>query len=172
MRTVPAQLWIGDDWSWSASFPDTPAPTWTLTYHFENAGYSAGLAASAAGTEFAFAAAAAVTALFKAGSYHYSARLTNGSLAKTLEEGWVDVLTNASASGSKDWRSPEQVALDNIREFIADPNSIRAASYSIQGRSLARIPFHELLDIRDRLQRDVEGQRNGSRRILVRANRG
>jgi len=93
----------------------------------------------------------------------------------TVAEGLCTVAP--SLAQGIDARSPARRALDAVKEYLANPQSIAVASYTIRGRSLAQYSLPELWQHHDRLVQEVareEARRTGKGpggRIFVRFGR-
>ena len=173
---LPSELIAGDTWSWSRSFADYPAPTWTATVYFENADGTFSAAATPAGSDHVFSFAAPDTGGKRAGRYRWSVRVASGDEAYTVESGWVDVLINPEASGNSDHRSWARRTLDAVEAFLEGNASTAQQSVSIAGRTLSRWSLAELTQWRDRLRQEIRteeqsGTSGAGRSIKVRFGR-
>jgi hypothetical protein len=174
--TVPSNLVAGDTWEWTHDLSDYPAGTWTLTYYLTKAGVSVPVVATADGTTHEVSVPAATTATYGAGSYRWTARVTSGSDAFTVEDGWVAVAANPATS-TADPRSDARQMLDAITCFLKGNASTAQASMTINGRSISRWPLAELTQWRDKLRGEVRAEEQGEsaglgRDIKVRFSRG
>jgi|SRR5882672_121582 len=177
---VPKTLIAGDTWRWTRDLSGSyPAPTWTVTYHFEKEGASFKADAVASGSSHAISIAATTTAGYKPGRYHWMARATDGSVSETVagEEGWVDVKPDPAAAGSTDWRSDARKMLDALNATMIGKASSDQLAMTIQGRSLSRFSPLELRQWRDELKREVANEEKGDGPgsigpLKVRLNRG
>jgi hypothetical protein len=180
-ENVPAELIAGDLWSWVRTLSDYPAPTWTLTYYFENSGRSFSVIATTSGTGFAASATAATTTSYAPGRYRWRARVTNGAEAYTVESGWLVVRANPAAAGTYDARSHVRKVLDAIEATIEGRASNDQLSMSIAGRSISRTPMTELVTLREKYLAFVADEENAEdvaaglgskKRVFVRMSRG
>lgn len=174
--TVPSTLVAGDTWEWTRDLSDYPAGTWTLTYYFAKDGKQFSAAATADGTTHSVSVAAATTAVYPAGRYQWQARVTAAGESFTVESGWVQVQANPATS-TADPRSWARRTLDAVECFLEGNASTAQQSMTVQGRSLARWPLAELLQLRDKLRQEVRTEEQGSaaglgRNIKVRFGRG
>ena len=153
--TEPAQIIAGDSARWMRSLADYPAPTWTLTYTLIGESYKSTFSASASGTDHAIHLLPAITSAWAAGEYALRARVSDGTDAYTIGESRVQVMPSYSATASGDMRSAARRGLAAIEAYLADPDRIASAEYTIAGRSLRRYPLDELWRHRDRLRAEV-----------------
>jgi hypothetical protein len=104
----------------------------------------------ASGTDQRFTVAAAVTALWAAGTYTWTLKVS-GTSTQAVQTGLITVLTNpATATATTDDRSHARKALDLIEAAIENrlPNGLE--SYNIAGRDIRKISLLDLLKLKDR----------------------
>ena len=176
----PKELRAGDTWAWRREdLTDFPAPTWTLTYQLkrEGLGGNASIVASASGANHAVSVAKAVTAAYASGTWQWQAYADDGTSRYMVDSGTITVLPDFAVAGNLDNRSHVKKTLDAIEAVIEGRATSDQQQYSIQGRSLTRIPIEELLVFRDKYKREynleiqAESFRNGlggKNRIVVR----
>lgn len=155
LDSLPSELIAGDTWSWSRSFADYPAPTWTATVYFENAAGAFESIASASGSDHAFSISAATTSGRKAGRYRWSVRVTDGTTVATIDSGWVEVRTNPAAAGTSDPRSDARKTLDALNALLLGKATTAQQSYSLNGRAASSYSLTELREFRDQLREEV-----------------
>lgn len=176
---VPAALVAGDTWTWKRSLDDYPAGTYTAAWHFDSGLERFTVSASADGTAHAGSVAAATTAGYAPGKYRWALVVTkvSDSSRTTVEQGLLEVSIDPAATGSADRRSHARKVLDAIEAVLENRASVDQASYSINGRSLARTPIADLLKLRDTYKAEVSAEEAGERiklglggakRVLVR----
>lgn len=161
--SIPAQLTAGDTWAWTRSFADYPAPTWVATVYFVKADGSFEASASASGSDHAFSIPAATTAGYAAGRYKWTVRVSDGTDAHVIEEGWVDVLADPASSGNYDPRSRARRLLDAVQATLENKATVDQQAMSLGGRSISRIPLPELLQWEDKLKAQVSAEEAGSK---------
>lgn len=152
---VPAQLFAGDTWEWTRDLADYPAGTWTSVAYFEKVDGNFSVAGVASGTTHTFTIAAATSAGYRSGNYRWRLVVTAAGVRTTAEEGYVEVLPDPAAAGNVDHRSTARVMLENVEAYLRDPGNLRAASYSLAGRSLSRWSRADLIAERSKLQAQV-----------------
>ena len=175
----PIELTVGDTWKWTRSCAELPPGTWTLAYHFKNATGTfsvSGGEITASGADFSVSVPAATTSGRAAGRYAWAAYASSGADRYLMAEGEVVLLPNFAAGGALETRTTARRMLDAIEAYLADPNNLAAARYSIGNRSLDRWPLTDLMDLRSRLRFETmseSGAAGGidSRRTFVRFRR-
>jgi hypothetical protein len=176
---VPKQLVAGDTWRWTRSFDDYPAPTWTVTYYFENKAKQFSSAATADGTSQAVSIGATTSAGYPAGNYRWYARAVSGVIEETIadENGYLEVLPNPATVGARDLRTFAQRALEAVESAIEGKASSAQLSFSIGTRTVASYTIAELWQLRKDLQQEVRTQQAGAaaglgRKLQIRVGRG
>lgn len=86
------------------------------------------------------------------GSYQYQQYFTKSGDRFTVETGFIEVLANFTDSATLDSRSHVKKTLDSIYAVIEKSASKDQLSYSIEGRSLSRRSYTELLELKDRYE--------------------
>lgn len=165
---VPDKLIAGDTWSWQREYSDYPSSTWAATVYFENAAGTFLQAATPAGAGYLFTIAASETASKRAGRYKWSVRVTYLGQAYTVEEGWVEVVTNPAAAGMHDPRSDARKMLDAVNATLLGRATTDQLQMQLNGRSIQRIPLPELRQFRDQLRQEVKTEERGDRAGLGR----
>lgn len=149
-------------------FPATAG--WTLRFAIvprTSGGARYDLVSTPAGEKHRTVVASATTAEWAPGEYSTFAYVENGSGERHDASGLIytegaptslltRILPNPRTVTSYDGRTPERIALDNVRAWLA--GDIRVKGYTIGSRSIEKIPPGELITIRDRLQADVARQ--------------
>lgn len=163
--SIPATLTAGD--SLSLSIPSqghTVAEGWALTLVLipaASAGARYSASTSTADPDDASAhllsVATATTAAWVAGAYSWVLQASKTGERVTLATGSTTVRPDPAAvsTAAMDLRSTARQALDAVDAYLADPNNLKAASYSIAGRNLSRHSMADLLALRSRLQAEV-----------------
>ena len=105
---------------------------------------------------FYFSASSATTSEWTAGTYYWQveARRLSDDERAFLYRGVVEVRSDMDEN-AVDPRSNARRALDNINAVLENRVTKDVASYSIAGRSVTKIPFNELLDLRDYYRKEV-----------------
>lgn len=162
---VPGSLIAGDAWAWRADgfLSAYPATDYSLAYHLApRAGGAAlvvpvkpdagGLLASVVNT---------ITATLPPGAWVWSLKVTRlaDAAAVTLATGGLTVFPNP-ASGA-DTRTQARRLLDAINAVLEKRAGRDVEAYTIEGRSLTKIPFEQLRATRARLLREVAAEESG-----------
>lgn len=173
--SVPDQFSAGDTWRWTKSFADYAAPTWTITYYFENDKKAFSIAGVGTGTSHAFSIAAATTAGYLPGRYRWFAKATDGTIVETIdgENGWIEILPNIAGTGQRDHRSFARRALDAVEATIEGKATTAQQSFSIASRTVSSYTLAELWQLKKDLEAQVRAEESGSkaglgRRIKIR----
>ena len=107
------------------------------------------ITASASGEDYLVEVASATTASYSTGVYRWQAYITRNSDSQrlTLDSGTWEVIANRDAS-TADPRSHARIMLEKIESILEGRAASDVNSYSINGRSLTKIPIPELLQFR------------------------
>ena len=165
--SIPTQLTAGD--SLSLSIPSqghTVALGWALTLLLVPVAGGARYSASTSTADPDNAAAhlltvaTTATALWLPGAYTWALQVSKTGERHTIASGQTAVLPDPAAvsTAAMDLRSSARQALDAINAYLLDANNLKAASYSIAGRSLNRHSMADLLVLRTRLQAEVAAE--------------
>ena len=152
----PSQIVAGDRIAWKRTDlgTDYNPTSYALTYsaRLEDGGTTEiAITASESSLDYIVEVAAATSAAYTVGVYHWQAYITRSSDSEriTVDNGTWEVLTNRDAA-TTDPRSHVEKVIDAIEAVIEGRASQDQAGYSIAGRSLSRTPIPELLVLRDR----------------------
>jgi len=107
------------------------------------------ITASASGDDYLVEIASATTASYTAGVYHWQAYITRDSDSQrlTVDTGTWEVVANRDAA-TTDPRSHARIMVEKIESVLEGRAAADVNSYSINGRSLTKIPIPELLQFR------------------------
>ena len=142
-------------WKKTGIEDDYPSASYSVAYQFTlngapTDGYT--VAGSVSSSEWIFEIPAATTAGFTPGIYQWNlyATRTSDSERVRLDSGSWEVVPNIRTDTSTDVQSHARKVLSAIEAVIEGRASQDQMSYSIAGRSLARMPIEDLLLFRDR----------------------
>jgi len=142
-------LVAGDRWKWTVALADYPADTWRLKYFFR--GKSAlDITSTASGADHLLDTLPANTIKLSPGSYNWQAvveKIADATERYELARGSIRILPDmqkATADSGDEFRSDNQIALDNIRKVLQGTASREEKSYEIAGRSLELRSYEEL----------------------------
>tara|TARA_B100000768_G_scaffold26878_2_gene25041 strand:- start:4642 stop:5226 length:585 start_codon:yes stop_codon:yes gene_type:complete len=151
----PAHIVAGDRIAWKRIDlgTDYPPADYSLTYSARlenNADSEIVITASEVGSEYIVELASTVSKNYRPGTYHWQAYITRTSdnARVTVDSGTFKVLNNRADSNA-DPRNHIRIVIDNIEAVIENRASKDQESYSIQGRSLARTPIADLIQLRN-----------------------
>ena len=174
ITATPSKLIAGDSISWLISLSDYPASSgWSLSYVLLNALGKVSISATASGNNHLVALTAAVTAAYVAGTYKYTAYVTKTTERYTVESGDIEILPNLAVKTTFDGRTYAETCLENIEAVIAGKATADNLKYMINGRSLDKYPWSELIKVRGFFRAEVKRERRaatgkGSNKILSR----
>ena len=107
------------------------------------------ITASASGTDYLVEVPSATTANYTAGTYLWQAYITRSSDSQrvTIDLGTWEVIANRDAA-TTDPRSHPKIMLEKIESILENRAGADVSSYSINGRSITKIPIIELMQFR------------------------
>jgi pectin methylesterase-like acyl-CoA thioesterase len=163
----PARIYAGETTAWTLSLAAYPASEWTLELAAANATHYFAVEASADDDDHLLSITAAVTATYTAGTYPYSITVKKGA-GETLERyriesGDLVVLPLIGGAAVQDTRSADERILDAIIATMEGRASTDQTSVSIDGTSISRMTWDELISARNEFQRRVSRRKNRSR---------
>jgi hypothetical protein len=150
LNDIPDDFRIGDTLTWTANITGYPPATWTAIYHFVKGGDQQTVTASELNGTHLFTINSDLG--FTAGVYSWSLSVTDGTDRHTLRRGRINALVDYGAEINEegyDDRSHVKIVLDALQAMIEGKASKDQASYSIAGRSLARMDVTVLREWRD-----------------------
>lgn len=169
--SIPSQLTAGD--SLRLSIPSqgyTVANGWALTLVLAPVAGGARVTASTSAADpenpgnHLLTVAATATADWPPVDYTWVLQASKTDERATLATGVTTVRPDpAVGTAAMDLRSTARKALDAINAYLADPNNLAAASYSIAGRDLSRWPRADLLAERSKWQAEVAREEDAAR---------
>lgn len=154
----PDLLVIGDRWTWRrpdlAATYDPSAYALTYEYHEDSGGggsHKFALTATETTDDYIIEIASATTAAYATGDFHWYAFITRSSDSERIavDNGYAKVELNF-ADTNADHRSHAKKVLDAIEAVLENRASQDQMSYSIAGRSLARMSIDDLMTFRNR----------------------
>ena len=176
----PMRVIAGDTVAWSRAdlLTDYPSSEYSLHYRGRKAGDATASFNVSANSSYQVTVAAAATSNWTPGVWHWQAYITrtSDSARVTVGEGTFEVVANR-ASSTTDPRSHAKRMLDAIEALLEGKATDDVDEYSINGRSLKKIPVSELVKWRDlykaeyRQEQTAENIRRGlasPRKVMVR----
>ena len=120
------------------------------------------ITATASGDDYLVQVNSLTTASYTVGTYQWQAYITRNSDSQrlTIDQGSWEVLANRDAA-TTDPRSHPRIMLEKIESILEGRAAADVSSYSINGRSLTKIPIEELMNFRSRYKAEYlrEGRR-------------
>lgn len=161
--TEPTQLVAGDTWTWDRALADYPAPTWSLTYVFVNATQRFTIDSAASGTAHRMSLTAAQSSTKIAGDYTWVLFAKSSGQRYQVATGRMTILPNFEADRPFDTRGHARRTLDAIEAVLENRASLDQQAYTINGRSLTRMPIADLLRLRDTYRAEVAREQAAER---------
>jgi hypothetical protein len=144
---MPTKIRKGETVEFSASFSDYLATTYTLTFSLQNASNRYAVNGTADGNTYDITISAATTAGWEVGEYVYTGTVTDGTDTFIVESGTVEILPAVTVAADR--RSFAKRMLDAVEDLLEGRASADVQSYTIAGRSLAKMSVPDLLLLRD-----------------------
>jgi len=152
--TEPLQFSIGDFVQWKREdiVGDYPTATHSATWIARLAsGTNTEITVNATETStyYLFTIASADSASFSEGHYHWQLEITETSSGNRIiiDTGTLDI--HYDLDNNVDPRSHAQIMIDKIESILQGKADADVASYSINGRSLTKMSFEDLISARD-----------------------
>lgn len=180
--TEPHEFVIGDFIQWKREdiVGDYPVATHSATWVARIAtGGSTEIIVNAteASTYYLFTISSATSATFAKGHYHWQLEITETSSGNriVIDRGTLDI--HYDLDDNVDPRSHAQLMVDKIESILEGKADADVASYSINGRSLTKMSFDDLIRARDFYRKEyakelqIELAKNGEKTgatVLVR----
>lgn len=150
-QTEPLEFIAGDTIIWEKSLSDYPADdSWVLSYAIrDNSGHNYPVTAAASGDKHLVTITAATSAAYVPGTYSWQSYVTKSTVRHSVASGSLNILPNfATATG--DLRSNAKRILDAVEAVLEGQATTAQQEYTIQGRSLKKIPIADLIVLRDK----------------------
>lgn len=163
--TEPHKLVIGDFVQWKRTdlVDDYPTATHSaeLVARLSTGGNEIKIAATEAATYYLFTANSTATADYNAGHYHWQLEIveTSSSNRIVVDTGTFDVIDDLDVN-NVDPRSHAEKMVAKIESILHGKADSDVANYSINGRSLTKMTFSELIEARDYYRREYTQELN------------
>jgi hypothetical protein len=154
-RTVPTSeptvLVAGDSWSWTktlSTYP--PSESWALNYSIRGISTLADtdVVVTPVASSYSVAVDKTKTAVLVAGAYQWTSYVTRTTERYSVENGVITVLPDLSQMTGSAGQTHIERMLILIEAKIEGRLTADHESYSINGRSIMKIPYKELLRLR------------------------
>ena len=153
-ETEPEQIVAGDRLIFKRTdlHTDYANSSYTLKYSARLEGTGSTeieITATASGDDYLVQVNSLTTASYTAGVYRWQAYITRNSDSQrlTIDQGTWEVLANRDAA-TTDPRSHARIMVEKIEDILEGRAGADVSSYSINGRSLTKIPIPELMQFR------------------------
>jgi hypothetical protein len=161
---IPATLRAGDTISWTESNADYPASAgWTLAFALRAKDKSAiTITASSSGANYSISIPSSTSKAYSPGIYWWQAYVYKGTPPDftekhSLDTGQIEILQDLTQAGTQtEFRSTAKQTLDAV-EALLKGDRRDVSNYSFAGRSISKMTYTELLEVRSKLQ--IEYQR-------------
>jgi len=161
---APDSFFAGDTVKWTVNEPDyLPADGWVASADLTNA---ANQHYSVTGTDngdglHLITIDGTTSAGIAAADYSLVVTVKKGSERHVVSTS--SLVVRPDIASAADPRSHVKKTLDAIEAYLEDPNNLTAASYSIAGRSLNRMPVTEVITLHSRYQKLWRDEQNAER---------
>lgn len=169
----PTEIQAGDTVKWTRTVDNFPASAgWALSYVAINAAGKITITTTADGDAHAVNEPGATTAAWSAGRYDWQAYATKGADRYQVDSGAWSILTDYATATTKDDRTHARRTLDNIMAMLERKATQDQANYAIEGRSLSRYSWDELIEAKKHYMGIVAMQNRRARIKNGKAGRG
>lgn len=164
LTTEPVQFSVGDfvQWKREGLAADYPPATHSAEFvaRLKSGGFEFKVSATETSAYYLFSISTATSAGYVAGDYAWQLEVTQTSSGNRIvvDAGELTILADLDVSGA-DNRSHAEVMLGKIESLLSGKADKDVSSYSIQGRSLAKLSIADLLQWRDYYRRELTKQR-------------
>jgi hypothetical protein len=157
----PDQIVVGDRVTWRKKNLGSDYPSTAYSVAYVSRVSSGGgtheftVTGSADNNDYLFTIASTASASFDTGHHHWQLEITRTSDSEriVIQTGSWDIITDLD--NNVDPRSHSEIMLDKIETVLQGRADADVLSYSINGRSLSKIPPDELVQWRDYYRREV-----------------
>jgi hypothetical protein len=161
----PLKIVVGDfiQWKKTALAETYPPALYSATYVARIAAGTTAeiqIAAVERSDYYLFTASSATSAAFTAGFYHWQLEVVQTSSGNrvVVERGEFEIIQDLDNSGA-DPRTHAEIMLNKIESLLQGRADKDVSSYSIQGRSIAKMSIVDLLQWRDYYRKEVSKER-------------
>ncbi len=162
---APETIIIGDYLLWKRTdlVSDYPLATHSMEYVARiTAGGSTEIKVAATETNgtYVFEVDSATSAAYVAGFYHWQLEVTETASGNrvVIERGTFTAVEDLDVNGA-DPRSHAEIMITKIESLLQGKGDADVSSYSIQGRSLTKLSYQELIQARDYFRKEYAKER-------------
>lgn len=160
-KSEPAQLRAGETLQFTKTLADYPADSgWTINYSLRGiASTKIDFTSVPSGKDHSVNIPFGTTAGWLPGVYFGVGIVTDGTTAKQIWAGQIQILASLSAmDGGVDTRTPNRIALDNVRALLAGRANSTIKKSMVEGTELERYGHAELLQLENNLALKVRNE--------------
>ena len=168
---APETIIIGDYLLWKRTdlVSDYPLATHSMEYVARiTAGGSTEIKVAATETNgtYVFEVSSATSATYVAGFYHWQLEATETASGNrvVIERGTFTAVEDLDVNGA-DPRSHAEIMITKIESLLQGKGDADVSSYSIQGRSLTKLSYQELIQARDYFRKEYAKERQKERAL-------
>ena len=169
-ETEPDEFVIGDFVQWKRTDlgSDYANDSFTATYISRilsgGGSHEFQVTGTASGSDYLFSIPSATSASFDAGHHHWQLEIVRDSDSSrvVVDRGSWDVLKDLDVSGT-DARTHAELMVEKINSILENRADADVSNYSIQGRSLVKLPIDDLLRWRDYYRAELKREYNKER---------
>jgi hypothetical protein len=167
----PEKIVIGDYLLWKRTdlVSDYPLADYSMEYVARlTAGGSTEIKVAATETNgtYVFEVDSVTSATYAAGFYHWQLEVTKTSTGDrvVIETGTFTAVEDLDVNGA-DPRSHAEIMITKIESLLQGKGDADVSSYSIQGRSLTKLSYQELIQARDYFRKEYAKERQKERAL-------
>lgn len=164
--TEPHEIVVGDFLQWKRTdlVDDYPTATHSAEYVARITGGGSSeikLAATETSTYYLFTVDSATSADFDPGYYHWQLEITETASGNRIvvDRGTFTAIVDLDVNNT-DPRSHAEIMVTKIETILQGKADSDVANYSINGRSLTKMSFNELIEARDYYKSEFARERN------------
>lgn len=168
---APETIVIGDYLLWKRTdlVDDYPLADYSMEYVARITGGGSTeikVAAQELNGTYVFEVDSATSALYVAGFYHWQLEVTKTATGDriVLERGTFTAVVDLDVNNS-DPRTHAEIMISKIESILQGKADADVASYSINGRSLTKMSFQDLIDARDFYRKEYAKERQKERAL-------
>jgi hypothetical protein len=168
---APETIIIGDYLLWKRTdlVDDYPLATHSMEYVARITGGGATeikVAATESNGTYVFEVDSATSATYVAGFYHWQLEVTETASGNrvVIERGTFTAVEDLDVNGA-DPRTHAEIMITKIESLLQGKGDADVSSYSIQGRSLTKLSYQELIQARDYFRKEYAKERQKERAL-------
>jgi hypothetical protein len=168
---APETIVIGDYLLWKRTdlVDDYPLATHSMEYVARITGGGSTeikVAATESNGTYVFEVDSATSAAYVAGFYHWQLEVTETASSNrvVIERGTFTAVEDLDVNGA-DPRTHAEIMITKIESLLQGKGDADVSSYSIQGRSLTKLSYQELIQARDYFRKEYAKERQKERAL-------